>query len=188
MAVIYHNPCITLYNPYIKWAKFNNPDHSIIFGTSINQFHPGFWNVFCPQYVCLQDCPQHYCDVIMGPMASQITSLTIVHSAVYAGADQRKHQSSASLAFVRGIHRGPVNSPHKWSVTRKMFPFNDVIMNIKQLIWEFVKYCLCLTSENHCMYPALYFIIHFTQYKRFFNWDYPISCDYEKISCNLYSL
>ena len=43
-------------------------------------------------------------------------------------ADQRKHQSSASLAFVWGIHRRPVNSPHKWTVTRKMFPFDDVIM------------------------------------------------------------
>ena len=41
---------------------------------------------------------------------------------------QRKHQSSASLAFVRRIHRGPVNSPHKGPVTRKMFPFDDVIM------------------------------------------------------------
>ena len=40
----------------------------------------------------------------------------------------RKHQSSASLAFVREIHRGPVNFPHKWPVTRKMFPFDDVIM------------------------------------------------------------
>ena len=44
------------------------------------------------------------------------------------GADQRKHQSSASLALVRGIHRWPVNSPHKGPVTRKMFPFDDVIM------------------------------------------------------------
>ena len=61
-------------------------------------------------------------------MASQITSLTFVYSTVYSGADQRKHQSSASLAFVWGIHRGPVNSPHKWPVTRKMFPFDDVIM------------------------------------------------------------
>ena len=43
----------------------------------------------------------------------------------------RKHQSSVSLAFVWGIHRGPVNSPHKWPVTRKMFPFDDVIMNAK---------------------------------------------------------
>ena len=70
----------------------------------------------------------HYDDVIMTTMASQITSLTIVYSTVYSGADQRKHQSSASLAFVWGIHRGPVNSPHKWPVTRKMFPFDDVIM------------------------------------------------------------
>ena len=64
----------------------------------------------------------------MGAMASQITSLTIVYSTVYAGADQSKHQSSASLAFVLGIHRWPVNSPLKWPVTRKMFPFDDFIM------------------------------------------------------------
>ena len=64
----------------------------------------------------------------MGVMASQITSLTTVYSTVYLGAYQRKHQSSASLAFVLGIHRSPVNSPHKWPVTRKMFPFDDVIM------------------------------------------------------------
>ena len=70
----------------------------------------------------------HYCDVIMTTMASQITSLTIVYSTVYPGADERKHQSSASLVFVRGIHRWPVNSPHKGPVTRKMFPFDDVIM------------------------------------------------------------
>ena len=57
-----------------------------------------------------------YNDVIMITMASQITSLALVYSTVYSGADQRKHQSSASLAFVRGIHRGPVNSPHKWPV------------------------------------------------------------------------
>ena len=66
----------------------------------------------------------------MGAIASQITSLTIVYSTVYSDADQRKHQSSASLAFVWGIHRGPVNSPHKWPVTRKMFPFDDVIMGV----------------------------------------------------------
>ena len=60
----------------------------------------------------------HYRDVIMGAIASQITSLTIVYSTVYSDADQRKHQSFASLAFVWGIHRGPGNSPHKWPVTR----------------------------------------------------------------------
>ena len=69
----------------------------------------------------------HYNDVIMGMMASEITSLTIVYSTIYFGADQRKHQSSASPAFVWGIHRRPVNSPHKCPVTWKMFPFDDVI-------------------------------------------------------------
>ena len=64
----------------------------------------------------------HYDDVIMGAMASKLTSLKSVYLTVYSDADQRKHQSSASLA------RSPVNSPHKWPVTRKMFPFDDVIM------------------------------------------------------------
>ena len=64
----------------------------------------------------------------MGAMASQISSLTSVHLPVYSGADKRKHQISTSLAFVRGIHRWPVNSPHKLPVTRKMFPFGDIIM------------------------------------------------------------
>ena len=63
----------------------------------------------------------HYNDVIMGAIASQITSLTIVYSTVYSGADQRIHKSYASLAFVWGIHRGLVNSPHQWPVTRKCF-------------------------------------------------------------------
>ena len=66
----------------------------------------------------------------MGAIASQITSLTIVYSIVCSDADQGKHQSSESLAFVQGIHRGPGNSPHKWPVTRKMFPFDDVIMGL----------------------------------------------------------
>ena len=70
----------------------------------------------------------HYNDVIMGAMASQITNLMIVYSTVYSAADQRKHQISVSLAFMRGIQRGPVNSPRKWPVTRKIFLFDDVIM------------------------------------------------------------
>ena len=70
----------------------------------------------------------HYSDVIMGAMGSQITSRTIVYPPFIQGADQRKHQSFASLAFVWGIHRWPVNSPHKGPVTRKIFPFDDVII------------------------------------------------------------
>ena len=70
----------------------------------------------------------HYSNFITGAIASQITSLMIVYSTVYPGVNQRKHQNSASLAFVRGIHRWPVNSPHKWLVPRKMFSLDDVIM------------------------------------------------------------
>ena len=79
---------------------------------------------------------KHYSDVIMGAIASQITILTIIYLILFSGADQRKHQSSASLAFVRGIHRWPVNAPHKWPVTRKMFPSDDVIMYYKSLLYN----------------------------------------------------
>ena len=70
----------------------------------------------------------HYNDIITSAMAFQITSLTIVYSIFYSGADHRKHQSPASLAFVQGFHRWPVNPPHKGPVTRKMVPFDDVTM------------------------------------------------------------
>ena len=66
----------------------------------------------------------------MGALSSLITSLTVIYSTVYSGADQRKHQSSASVAFVRRIRRWPMNSQYdgKWPETRKMFSFDDVIM------------------------------------------------------------
>ena len=79
--------------------------------------------------------PFHYDDAIMGTMASQITSLTIVYSTVYLDADQRKCHRSASLAFVREFHRGPVNSPHKWPVTWKMFPFDYVITEFYIIVY-----------------------------------------------------
>ena len=82
----------------------------------------------------------------MGAIASQITSLTIVYSIIYSGVDQRKHQSSASLGFVWGFHRGPVNSPHKGPVTRKIFPFDDVIMRCDMKILE-----LSSVDGNRCI-------------------------------------
>ena len=91
----------------------------------------------------------HYNDVIMGSMASQITSLTIVFSAVYSGADQRKHQSFASLTFVWRIHRGPLNSPPKWSVTEKMFPFDDVIMMFLFFTHTPLSCCTGLRGNRH---------------------------------------
>ena len=74
-------------------------------------------------------------------MASQITSLTIVYSSVYSDANHRKHQSSASLAFVLGIHRWPVNSLHKKPVTRKMFSFDDAIMRSLSSLDSFLTIC-----------------------------------------------
>ena len=121
------NQCLVLLHHTVVWAW-------IILSTITSKNSPSY----------------HYDDVIMGAIASQITSLTIVYSTVYSGADQSKHQSSASLAFVWGIHRGPVNCPHKWPVTRKMFPFDDVIMamqctapivSVVSKVWNW-KYCL----------------------------------------------
>ena len=96
----------------------------------------------------------HYSDVIMTTIASQITSLTIVYSIVYSDADQRKHQSSASLAFVRGIHRGPVNFPRKWPVTRKMFPLDDVIMHLIW-IWAMLSQILCRFFQGDILKRAI---------------------------------
>ena len=78
----------------------------------------------------------------MSATASLITGVSIVYSTICSCADQRKHQSSASLAFVRGIHRWPVNSHHKGPVTRKMLPFDDVIM----FKWKFWLVVLKLNS------------------------------------------
>ena len=87
----------------------------------------------------------HYSDVIMKAMASQITSITIAYSAFYSSADQRKHQSSALLAFVRGINRWPLNSPHKGPVTRKYVPIlwrHPVLLVVQRLCQ------LTVTSEK----------------------------------------
>ena len=75
----------------------------------------------------------HYGDVIKSMMASKITSLAIVYSTVYSGSDQRKNQSSVSLAFVRGINLWLVNSLHKGPVTQKNFPFDDFVMYYKNV-------------------------------------------------------
>ena len=88
-----------------------------------------FREAYCSRILTLPTTLCVHClDVTMSLIKAQITSVSTVCSAVCSGAYQRKHQSSASLAFVRGIHRWPVDSPHKGSVTRKMFPFDDVIM------------------------------------------------------------
>ena len=110
----------------------------------------------------------HYCDVIMTAMASQITSVSFDCSTVCSGSDRRKHQSSASLAFVGGIHWWPMNSPHKEPLTPNMFPYDDIIMNHRrlnallvpsELIWRVTKYYW----KNHWSYKSwgvCYAIVH----------------------------
>ena len=88
----------------------------------------------------------------MSAMVSQITGVSTVYSTVFSRADQRRHQSSVSLAFVKGIHRWPSNSPHNGPVTRKMFPFDDVIM--KKVVYarnHFLKYRPFVRWSFHAM-------------------------------------
>ena len=79
--------------------------------------------IIVPMVTWYWDCQLilHYCDVIMTGMSSQTTSLKIVYSTIYSGADQRKHQSFVSLTFLWGIHQWLVNSAHKGLVMQKCF-------------------------------------------------------------------
>ena len=107
-------------NPQLVYVGCQPLDHSNVL----------FWNNYCSHTECDDNIREgnqfctfghknsanytlHYSIVKISPMASQITRGSIAFSTVCSGADQRKHQSSASMAFVRGIHRWPVNSPHK---------------------------------------------------------------------------
>ena len=99
----------------------------------------------------------------MSTMASQIIRVTIVHSTVCSGADERKDQRS--LAFVRGTHMWPVNSPHRGPVTRKMFPCDDVIMisrkkngQQRQLV-NIINQRQCRATSRYCFTPRPVFSI-----------------------------
>ena len=107
----------------------------------------------------------------MGAIASQITSLTIVYSTVYSDTDERKHQSSASLAFVRGIHRSPVNFPHKWPVTRKCFHL-------------MTSSCIHYIPRNNCTVCALlcFFVVWYpsvlSYHTGFLHWHWVVVCSW----------
>ena len=103
----------------------------------------------------------HYNDVIMSTMASQITDFSIVYLTACSCPDQWKYQSSASLAFVRGIRRWPGNFPHKGPVTRKIFPFDDVIMcerDWASLLWTRLVMSEC--KKNHLYQRFKWIILH----------------------------
>ena len=99
------------------------PRHNIMYITLLKRSSP--FQIYCIDY-----CSLHNSDVIMNATASQIAGVLIVCSTVCSGANQRKHQSSVSLTFVRGNHRWPVDSLHKGPVTQKRFSFDDVIIGV----------------------------------------------------------
>ena len=92
----------------------------------------------------------HYSDVIMSMMTCQITCLTTVYSTIYSGADRRKHQSSSSLAFVK-------KKKKKGPVTRKMFPFDDVItLGPGECLATSNRYAgLTITIKQHGQYHVI---------------------------------
>ena len=92
----------------------------------------------------------HYSDIIMSTTASQITGVSSVYSIVCSGADQRKHQSSRSLAFVRRIHQWPVDSPHKGPVKRKIFPFDDAFMKFQRMQSIITSIPGCNSHQPYC--------------------------------------
>ena len=97
---------------YIEYIYFHHPHHDISY--HINYLHNSF--ISCVISLSLH---YHYSDAIMSMMESQFTGVSIVYSTICSGADHRKHQSSASLAFVRGIYQSQMDSLHKGPVNRK---------------------------------------------------------------------
>ena len=91
-------------------SRFGSRFVDLCFGLILANFTSGF------------HASTHYSDVMMSAVTFQITDVSVVCSTVCSGADQRK------LAFVREIDRWPSDSPHKGPVTRKIFPFGDLIM------------------------------------------------------------
>ena len=102
----------------------------------------------------------HYCDVIMGTMASQITTITIIYSTVYSDADQRKHQRSASLAFVWGIYN--VKSTMYTRVYKRLLQFHRnclqksrIIIKLSFMIFDTLGRHWGLTIYLHIMYTCI---------------------------------
>ena len=129
---------LSRFPPFLYFSNFST---SLKYMLAI-EYHVHIWQV-SPQLTCRDTCQiwmtfkdatlrcWKFCSFMWRQNGGECVSNHQSHDCLLSrlfGADQRKHQSSASLAFVRGIHWRPVNSPHKWPVTRKMFPFDDVIM------------------------------------------------------------
>ena len=119
-----------------------------ITNSRLQAYHQGVKNNFEQQNVRTFDQHgmnatwRHYDDVIMSEVASQITSLTIVFTQPFIRAQIKENIKAPRHWPLCGIHRWPVNFPHKWPVTRKIFPFDDVIMNYRLLM-----FVCCITKS-----------------------------------------
>ena len=143
----------------VQIMPWRHSDDNQLSDDSVVYWYIYIWNTQPWRIHTLWTDDAHYNGVIMSVMAFQIVGVSIVYSIIYSGADQRKHQSSTSLAFVQGIHWWPLNSPHKWPVTWKMFPFDDVIIHM-----SVSEQCGLMT----CMAPNHWF----TQCYLFVNWTH----------------
>ena len=180
-AIIYHNTQQGLkskwLHAYMYYSQFFNicwyATNSIIRLTWI--FHVLNW--FQKNHICIfyhfsalrLHNWNHYSGVIMDAMTSLITGVSIVCSTVCLDADQRIHQCSASLAFVRGIHRWPVNhwvptslnapgtksiwlffmkqlERHKFKYESK-FPHDKWVVNVKE-VWISIKEWISIKIQN----------------------------------------
>ena len=108
----------------------------------------------CTQIGLCMPCANqyHYNNVIMNAIVCQITASRFFTQALIQAHIKEKNQSFASLALVRGIHRWPVNSPHKGPVTRKMFPFDDLIM----ILWKSTDKFRMYTNTFSTTYTVCY--------------------------------
>ena len=136
----WHMYCL-LISPWTKWSPFRRRHFQMHFheftevcsqGSNYQSISIGWGNGLAP-IRRHQNVISHYSDVIMSAMVSQTTGVSIVYSTVCLGADQRKYESSALIAFVSEIHGWPLGSRHEGPVTRKMFSFDDVMMQGRRL-------------------------------------------------------
>ena len=101
----------------------------------------------------------HYIDVIMRAMASQITGVTIVYVAfIHAQIKENIKARRYWPLFVRWIHRWAINYSHKEPLTRKMFPFDNVIMNSylhSVDVHPTRRYLIISITHTHYMYVVL---------------------------------
>ena len=127
-----------------------------LISSSSSHRHPRCYHAHATIIIVIDCLHHHYNDVIMGAIASQTTSLSIIYPTIYSDADQRKHQSSMSLAFVWGIHRAQRAS------NAEKFSFDDVIMIPHKICTQRPIMLIC--SERLGRIPILTFFLIFTRF------------------------